>query len=232
MANDRNDSGESAGRKDARRADFARRAAQLVVGRLQEHGRANYQFRRDLDPSYYVRLLTSRGERVLWGKDLERALSAAATRPKIGDMVGAQRVGRESVTVMDRRRNAEGRVISQREHHAHRTQWRLEKVQFFAERAKLARRLRDAQADVRESIRAHPELKSTFLTVRAAEEFAARRIADPRDRERFLDLVRGAVAGSIQRGEPLSEVRLRERPRATTAKKAEVERSREDTPTR
>lgn len=61
--------------------------------------------------------------------------------------------------------------------------------------------MRDAHIDARESVRAHPELKSTFLTVRAAEEFVARRIADPKDRERFLELIRGAMAGSIQKGE-------------------------------
>ena len=219
----------------SRPSNLARRAAQLIVGRLKEYGRANYQFRANQEPSYYVRLLTSRGERVLWGKDLERALAAATTQPKVGDMVGAQRVGRETVTVTDRKRDLDGRVVSEREHYAHRNQWRIEKVQFFAERAKLARRLRDAQADVRESMRAHPELKSTFLTVRAAEEFATRRIAGAQDRERFLDLVRAAMATSIRKGEPLPEVRLRDR--SQTSKVAQRssparQRTRDDEPTR
>ena len=94
--------------RDDRADSPGTRALQLVIGRLKEHGRANYQFRANQEPSYYVRLLTSRGERVLWGKDLERALGTATTRPKIGDMVGAQRVGRETVTVTDRKRDAEG----------------------------------------------------------------------------------------------------------------------------
>jgi hypothetical protein len=75
--------------------------------------------------------------------------------------------------------------------------------------------VRDEYADVRAAVRAHPELRSAFLSVRAAEEFAARRIADPEDRERFLDLVRGALAGSIQKGEPLPSVRLRTAPERT-----------------
>jgi hypothetical protein len=87
----------------------------------------------------------------------------------------------------------------------------VEKVAFFAERARMARRLRDEQADVRQSVRAHPELKSTFLSQRAAEEFAAQRIADPQDRERFLELVRGAMATSIRKGEPLPSTSLRDR---------------------
>ena len=205
-------------RKDTlpRREFTQRRAGRLLVGRLKDHGTANYQFRADQDASYYVRLLTSRGERTIWGKDLERALKQAQTQPQAGDLVGARRVAREAVTVTERRRDAEGRIVSQEEHHAHRTRWVVEKVKFFAERARLARHVRDEQADIRESVREHPELKSAFLSARAAEQFAAQRIADPKDRERFLELVRGAMAASIHKGEPLPDVRLRDQ--ATPAK--------------
>jgi hypothetical protein len=194
-----------------------RRGGQLLIGRLTDHGAANYQFRAKEDASYYVKLQTSRGERLLWGKDLQRALTEGETRPKVGDLIGARRIAREAVTITARERDAEGRVIRQEERHAHRTRWVVEKVGFFAERARLARRLRDEQADVRESVRAHPELKSTFLSVRAAEEFAARRIANPEDRERFLDLVKGAMSASIHKGEPLPSTSLHERTPERTA---------------
>lgn len=188
-----------------------RRGGQLLIGRLKDHGPANYQFRAKDDPSYYMKLLTSRGERILWGRDIERAVTEGETHPKIGDLIGARRIAREAVTVTSRQRDAEGRVIAQEERHAHRTRWVVEKVTFFAERARMARRLRDEQADIRASVRAHPELKSTFLSVRAAEEFAAKRISNPDDRERFLELVRGAMAGSIRKGEPLPSTSLRTR---------------------
>lgn len=207
------------------------RGGQLLVGRLMEHGRAPYQFRGGEDPSYYVKLLTSRGERTLWGKDLERAVSASETQPKLGDLVGARRVGRRAVTITSRERDAEGRVVRQAEHYAHRTRWVVEKVRFFAERVRLARRVRDEQADVRESVRAHPELKSTFLSIRAAEAFAAQRITDPGDRARFLDLVRSAMAGSIQKGEPLPSVRLRDQ-RTRTDKSPTVPTRKREEPTR
>lgn len=203
-----------AGTGSSRPRELLRRGGQLLVGRLTEHGRAKYQFRADEDVSYYLKVLTSRGAKTLWGKDLERALTGGATQPKVGDLIGARRVGREAVTVTARQRGPDGRVLSQEAHHAHRTRWVVEKVQFFAERARLARRLRDEQVDVRESVRAHPELTSTFLSVRAAEEFAARRISDPKDRERFLALMREAMAGSIRKGEPLPAVRLRDRSQA------------------
>ena len=209
-----------------------RRGGSLLVGRLTEHGRANYQFRSDENASYYVKLLTSRGPKMLWGKDLERALSSGETRPKVGDLIGARRAGREAVTVTARRRAADGRIVSEEAHYAHRTRWIVEKVQFFAERARLARRLRDEQADVRETVRAHPELKSSFLSVRAAQDFADRRIADPKDRERFLSLMREAMAASIHRGEPLPAVRLRDPIKKEEASTATPRSPRPDDPTR
>ena len=202
-----------------------------MIGRLVEHGVANYQFRRDENPSYYVKVLTSRGQKVLWGKDLERALIAGETRPKVGELIGARRTGREAITITARKRDTSGQIIAEEAQLAHRTRWVLEKVQFFAERARLARRVRDEQLDVREAVRAHPELKSTFLSVRAAEEFAAKRIADPKDRDRFMRLVREAVAGSIQKGEPLPAVRLRDRAPTVTEPKTPKAPTRED-PTR
>jgi len=183
----------------------------LVIGRLTEHGRAKYQFRPHENDSYYVRVLTSRGAKTLWGKDLERALTAGETLPKVGELVGARRAARETVTVTSQRRDAAGTVIAQESQIAHRTRWVVEKVQFFAERARLARRVRDSHADVRESVRQHPELKSTFLSARAAEEFAAKKIADPGAREQFLKMVKEAMANSIQKGEPLPDVRLKNR---------------------
>lgn len=203
-------------RRPAGRDLNQRRSGTLVIGRLTDHGVANYQFRRDENPSYYVKVLTSRGVKVLWGKDLERALVAAETHPKNGDLVGVRRTGREAVTITARRRDPSGRVIAEEAQVAHRTRWVLEKVQFFAERARLARRVRDEQLDVRESVRAHPELKSTFLSLRAAEEYAARRIPNAEDREKFLALVREAVAGSIKKGEPLPAVRMRDQSKIQT----------------
>jgi len=214
-----------------RRELGSRRGRGLDVGRLEDHGAARYQFRAKGDPSYYVKLLTSKGGRTYWGKDLERAITEGTTRPKIGDLVGLRRVMREAVTVTNRQRDSEGRVISQEERHAHRTRWVVEKVSFFAERARMARRVRDEQADTRESVRAHPELKSTFLSFRAAEEFATKTIPNAQDRERFLELIRGAMATSIHKGEPLPTTSLRNRTPEPAAASTAPTPKRED-PTR
>lgn len=202
-----------------------RRASQLIVGRLQEHGRAPYQFRPDQDLSYYAKLVTTGGVRVLWGKDLERAIRAGETKPNAGDLIGARRTGREAVTLVDRKRDAAGNVVAQSEHHAHRSRWEVEKLQFFSDRARRARLARDAHLDTREAVRQRPELRSTFLSLRAAEQVAAQRIANPEDRERFLKMVREAITASLQRGEPLPDISLRQKsaadpvPSATPASK-------------
>lgn len=187
----------------------SRRMGELLIGRLKDHGTANYQFRAREDPSYYLKVITSRGERTLWGKDLQRALTEGETKPKNGDLIGARRIRRELVTITTRTNGADGAVTTTQQQ-AHRTRWVVEKVQFFAQRARLARRVRDEQVDIKKTVRQHPELKNTFLSIRAAEEFAAARIKDPQDRERFLGLVKGAMAGSIRKGEPLPTVRLRD----------------------
>jgi len=196
---------------------LGRRASQLIVGRLQEHGRAPYQFRPDQDLSYYAKLVTFAGVKVVWGKDLERAITAGETKPKAGDLIGARRTGREAVTMVDRKRDAQGNVVTQSEHHAHRTRWEVEKLQLFSERARRARLARDAHLDTREAVRQRPELRSTFLSLRAAEQLAAQRIANPEDRERFLKMVREAITASVQRGEPLPDINLRQKSPADPA---------------
>lgn len=178
-----------------------------IAGRLEAHGRANYGFQSDTTPSYYVKILTNRGVKTVWGVDLERALRASATQPQLGDQIGARRVGREAVTLRGRASGANSRGNAERR--VYRARWEVEKVDYLADRARRARLARDAQRDVSAASRARPELRSAFLSLRAAEEVAARRIKDPRNRERFLSLVREAIGESIRRGEPLPDVSLR-----------------------
>jgi hypothetical protein len=195
-----------------RRPDLERRRGkELVIGRLVAHGPAHYQFRNEEDPSYYLKLLTSSGPRTLWGKDLERALNQAETQPKAGDLIGARRQAREAVTVTQRRRDDTGNVVSTSERITHRSLWVVEKVTYFAERARLARQVREDQVYDKATVKKHPELLSSFLSVRAAEEFAKNRIPSAEDRQRFLELIRGVLSASIHQGTPLPNVRLKDR---------------------
>ncbi len=172
----------------------------LIVGRLEAHGPAKYRFRPDQGRSYFLKVITNRGTHFVWGKDLERALTQSRTQPKIGSQIGVRRTGYETVAIRD---GTGERIVR-------RNRWMVETTQFFAERAQLARRVRDAHADARAATKTHPELVSTFLSLRGAQAIAERRIADPRDRERFLALVREAMAKSIRKGKPLPDLRLRE----------------------
>ncbi len=198
-----------------------RRANPLIVGRLLEHGPASYQFRQGESASYYLKVATRAGVRLLWGKDLERAVRAGRTRPNIGEMIGARRVSREPVTV----KQAAGHA----DKHTHRTRWEVEKVQHFAERIRLARQVRDRHTDAREAVRRHPELVSTFLTLRGAEHIAARRIAHPQDRVKFLALVREAMANSVAHGDPIPDVRLKDPPAQKDSEQRNPRRQRDDT---
>ena len=182
-----------------------------IVGRLQHHGAAPYQFRRGQEMSYYVDLIVLGNQKRLWGKDLKRALEQAETKPRVGDVVGVQLVSRRAFTVTHQVRDEEGRVLSQTNREAHRNEWKIEKVQYFSYRARAARLARDEQRDRAKALAEHPELKSTFLTMRAAKALADERLPNAADRERFLKLVQEAIHQSTHKNEPVREPRVRKR---------------------
>jgi putative DNA primase/helicase len=180
------------------------RPGALITGRLIDHGPARYRHDSQQSESYFVRLEVAGQEREIWGVDLERALRESLTRPASGDMIGLRAVGRERVTI----RAAAGES-EQNEKTAHRNRWIVEQRDFFASRARAARTFRDAKIEPREAVQRYPELAGSYLQLRAAE-LTTQRMRDAEDQRRFLAMVRGALADSIARGEPLAPVRLRE----------------------
>lgn len=184
----------------------------LLTGQLVDHGRARYRHDPRASMSYFVKLETPRGERIIWGVDLERAFKESLSKPEVGDPVGLRSVRQDAVKVKTPTHDGEGKVTGERDLDTHRNRWIIEKREFFESRARAARTLRDASVDPKRAVKTHPELAGSYLQVRAAE-LAAKRIRDPRDRERFVEIVRSALADSVARGEPLPPVRLRERPK-------------------
>lgn len=182
----------------------------LLVGKLVDHGRGTYHHDPRAPMSYFVRIETVRGDRTIWGVDLERALKSSLTRPQIGDDIGLRTVRQDAVKVRSAQRDPEGRLIGERELQTHRNQWIVEKHGFFESRAEAARTLRDATIDAKQAVKRHPELVGTYHQVQAAE-LAAKQLRDPEDRQRFVAQVRFALADAVARGEPLPPVRLRER---------------------
>lgn len=187
-----------------------KRTDELIVGRLLDHGRESYRFNPREGISYFVRIETREGRRTIWGQDLERALQQSATRPRVGDRIGARRIGSETVTVKRRERDAGGQLVKEEDVPVHRHRWVLEKREFFEARARAAETFRDPSIEPRAGGRRHPELLGSYLHLHAAE-LVARKMSDPEGRKKFVALVRNAMADSIARGESLKPVRLRER---------------------
>jgi putative DNA primase/helicase len=182
----------------------------LLTGRMIDHGRAAYQHEPRAPMSYFVKLETPRGDRTVWGVDLERAFKESLTQPSIGDDVGLRSVRQDAVKVKTPARDADGKVVGERDLKTHRNRWIIEKRGFFDSRAEAARIVRDGAVDPKQGVKQHPELAGTYLQVHAAE-LAAKRFRDPEDRKLFVEKVRSALADSVARGEPLPAVRLRTR---------------------
>ncbi|MGH8254620.1 MAG: LPD7 domain-containing protein [Steroidobacteraceae bacterium] len=184
---------------------------EVLWGRLIDHGRATYRHDPHEPTSYFVKVETERGAHTVWGVDLERAFKESLTQPQVGEEVGLRPVRKDVVTVKAPERDADGRVIGEHDLQTHRNRWVLEKREFFEARAAAAQTVGDASVAAREAVKQRPELAGTYLYLRGAEEIARRRIRDPEDQRRFVETVRGALAESVARGEPLAAVRLRER---------------------
>src|SRR5271163_835452 len=186
-----------------------------ITGRLIDHGVAAYRHDPHEPISYFVKIETPQGEREIWGVDLKRALTESLTQPKIGDEIALRAIRRDTVTVREIERDSEGKVVGQKPLGVHRNRWIVERQEFFAERAAAARTLLDPSVDPKQAARRHPELVGTYLQMHAAQ-IAARHLRDPQDQEKFVSLVRTALADAVARGEPLPPVRLKEKAPALT----------------
>jgi len=179
------------------------------VGRLIDHGAANYQHDARADLSYFVKLDTPDGERTLWGKDLERAVAQSLSRAKPGAEVLVRQLGAKPVTIIRPVRDEEGRIVERTKIQTHLNRWSVERVDFLQERAEVAQIVRDPSIDAKTAAAKRPELAGTYTELHAAKLIAQELYAHPADRERFITRVRAAIADEIERGEPLSAPRIR-----------------------
>jgi putative DNA primase/helicase len=178
------------------------------VGKLLEHGRAPYKQDPKEPMSYFVRIRTERGERTVWGVDLERAFKESYTQPKEGDVVGLVPSRKDPVKVTVADHGADGQVAGEKRLETHRNRWLVEKQEFFDSRARAAQILLNPSTTPKQGVKDHPELVGTYLQIKAAE-LAAKNINHPEDRKRFVETVRGALAYSVAKGEPLPKVQLK-----------------------
>lgn len=77
-----------------------------LTGTLLEHGPAPYNFQKDESHSYYARLRTGEGERVVWGIALRAAIADAGLQNN--DLVTLQMTGKETVTVDVKQKGPDG----------------------------------------------------------------------------------------------------------------------------
>ena len=77
-----------------------------------------------------------------------------------------------------------------------------------------ARRDREARLADSDAMRERPELRSAFISLRIAEQFAERNIRDARDRALFVERVKAVMALSVKTSAPAqaSPTRRREDP--------------------
>jgi len=185
----------------------------LRSGRLIEHGEAHYQFDPRKPLSYFVKLETPAGEVMQWGADLARAVRQSLSGARTGDDVVVRHLGENPITVGRQVRNERGEVVRKEEVKAWLNQWSVERVDFLRDRARLAEIVRDPGIDTPTALRQRPELKGTYEELDIAREMAPRLYADKQDQQRFVNRLRTALADEIQRGEPLSATRSRNRSR-------------------
>jgi hypothetical protein len=170
---------------------------ELISGRLVDHGPAPYKHNPKEPMSYFVRIETEKGDRDIWGVDLERAFRHSLSNPGIGDQVGLRARGKEPVTVL-----AEGRELD-----THRNQWSVERKDFLDQRRDMAEVFRDASINAAEGIRRHPELEGSYRTLDMGQAHAEEQYTSKTHRSQFVEHLRDYVAKTIEYGQPLEPAR-------------------------
>ncbi len=116
--------------------DTVLQTPRAYVGVLLEHGSAPYKFNADENHSnYYAKLKTSKGEEVVWGVDIKRAMQESA--PAIGEPILLAYQGAKPVKVWTTVKDDTGRVIGQEEITTNRNTWLAQTVQKLHEEAQV-----------------------------------------------------------------------------------------------
>ncbi len=181
----------------------------LIVGKLVDHGPSKYAHDPKEPMSYFVRIETERGEREIWGVDLERAFRNSLSTPGIGDEIALRAVGKAPVNVLAAKRDDQGREIGREAIATHRNQWIVERTSFLDERHKLADIVRDTSIGPADAIKRHPELEGSYLQLQMGRALAERQYTSDEHRDQFVAHLREHLARRIEVGQPLEPVHLR-----------------------
>lgn len=175
---------------------------EAVTGKLIEHGKAKYQHDPDEKDSYYVKLQTTKGEKVIWGKDLERAMADSKVKP--GDRVLMELKGSEPVTVEANKRDDQGKVIGKEEISSHLNKWEVRPIELKPSRevsAEEKTKLAAAEKVMGKALDRVPEnMRGVLLErIQAAVERGNLKLPDPKVMERSAEKARPTPAPAMDR---------------------------------
>ena len=162
-----------------------------------------------------ARIETEKGERNLWGVDLERAFRHSLSNPGIGDEVGIRILAKEAVTVLAAKRDASGQEIGREEVGTHRNQWSVERKEFLDYRQSMATVFRDPSISESEGIKRHAGLEGSYRKLEMGQVHAREQYNSNTHRTQFVDHLREYLAKSIEYGQPLEPAQPRAREERT-----------------
>jgi len=98
----------------------------IYTGRILNHGHDNYNFDKNNSPSYYIRLATDKGEKEVWGIDLNRAVSEESAQT--GDYVTLKFLGSKDVKVESPIKDEAGNIVDTQWIETKRNTWEVSKL--------------------------------------------------------------------------------------------------------
>jgi hypothetical protein len=170
-------------------------AGDWLGGRLLAHGKAPYRFEPGADESYFVRLQTTEGRQVLWGKDLERAIQESKSHAKVGDAVGVRITYRDKIMVTRANKPPELRTFNR---------WQIDRAIDIVRERRVAREILEHPITARRAAKDGPAVTGSYLLTTAAEMLARVQFTDERDRKKFVERIREA-AGMKPAPDPMLE---------------------------
>ncbi|ECE0486582.1 hypothetical protein KX75_20680, partial [Salmonella enterica subsp. enterica] len=97
--------------------------ANTVTGVLLDHGNAPYKFDKKNNDSYYLKVMTQKGEKTYWGKELEQAIADGGAGK--GEPINLRYLGSQPVSFNAPIRNEEGTITGYKEVSTERNQWEV-----------------------------------------------------------------------------------------------------------
>lgn len=171
-----------------------------TVGKLIDHGEAHYQNDPKKEKSYFVTVETERGQKTLWGVDLQRAV--AESNVQIGENVSVEHQGKKPVTAKEKVYDKAGNVTGERDVETHRNKWlvgSVDKAQAFA------------TGDRAEAVAKHPDLAPAYGAVAAARKVAEQAWpGNKQEQDRFVSATVQVLTDKIAAGEEVPAPKIRE----------------------